>query len=58
LFRSHLDLVWSNNEDSKDQFTFQSQTIPTSPHQMLAPGLMFSNPLTKTSFKQQQQQPK
>ncbi|CAF1097547.1 unnamed protein product [Rotaria sp. Silwood1] len=46
-YESHPDSVWSNNDDSKDQFTFQSQTISTSPHQMLAPGLMFSHPLSK-----------
>jgi hypothetical protein len=48
-YESHLDSVWSNNDDSKDQFSFQSQT-----QQILAPGLMFSNPLTKTNSKQQQ----
>jgi hypothetical protein len=42
ISRSHLDSVWSNTEDSKDQYTLQSQPIPSSPHQILAPGLMFS----------------
>ncbi|CAF1008788.1 unnamed protein product [Rotaria sordida] len=51
-YESRPDSVWSNNDDSKDQFTFQSQT---SPHQMLAPGLMFSHPLSKHNSKQQQQ---
>jgi hypothetical protein len=49
-FRSNLDSVWNNNDDSKDQFTFQSQN-----HQMLPPSLMFSQSLTKNNSKQQQQ---
>ncbi|CAF3547188.1 unnamed protein product [Adineta steineri] len=49
-YDSRLDSVWSNNEDLKNQYPFPSSS--TSPHQMLAPGLMFSNPLTKNNFKQ------
>nr|BAJ98057.1 predicted protein [Hordeum vulgare subsp. vulgare] len=45
---SQFDSVWSNNVDPKDQFSFQSSPLP---QQILAPGLMFSNPLTKTNFK-------
>ena len=48
--RSRLDFVWSSNENSKDDFSFQSPT-----QQMLAPGLMFSNPLAKNNSKSQQQ---
>ncbi|UJR15241.1 hypothetical protein I4U23_002196 [Adineta vaga] len=48
---SRFNSVWSTNNDSNDQFSFQAST--SSPQQILAPGLMFSNPLTKNNSKQQ-----
>lgn len=45
LSRTRLDAVWSNN----DEFSF-----PTPSQQILAPGLMFSNPLAKNNVKSQQ----
>ncbi|CAF3354616.1 unnamed protein product [Rotaria socialis] len=51
-YESRPDSVWSNTDDSKDQYAFQSQTLATPAQQILAPGLMFSQPLSKHNPKQ------
>ncbi|CAF1039549.1 unnamed protein product [Adineta ricciae] len=45
---SRFDSVWRNTVDPKDQFSFQPSS---SPQQILAPGLMLPNSLTKPNFK-------